>query len=157
MANESLIGVAELTKKLRDITSSKENKKHLKASVRAAINIAAKQARKNIVSSGVSPGDRLWHKTYKGRIVGAGFASRSVKTGGFSERNDTVIVGKLGVKREAFYAVSFMEVGTSSISKRPWLVPALKGSQVQMTKKLAMELEKRLRKVARTHGPGRGI
>ena len=35
----------------------------------------------------------------------------------------------VGVRPEAFYAVSFIELGTSSIPKRPWLEPAFRASR----------------------------
>lgn len=147
-----LIGVAELSRKLKDISSSKQQKAQMRGAVKAAMQIAKRAAVKNITAIGVSPGKTASHVTYKGRIVPFGFSSRSINVGTVALNNQTLFVAKLGVKKEAFYAISFMEVGTATIAARPWLRPALQSSNVQMQAKLASELLKRLKRVAAKNG-----
>jgi hypothetical protein len=47
----------------------------------------------------------------------------------------------VGVQKEAFYAVQFLELGTSKIPKRPWLEPAFRGA----VSAVDAELQKRLK------------
>jgi HK97 gp10 family phage protein len=67
-------------------------------------------------------------RTFKGRLVAPGFASRNVVRRGALSRDKTFAKVSLGVRAEAFYAVQFIELGTSKIPKRPWLEPAFRGS-----------------------------
>jgi hypothetical protein len=59
----------------------------------------------------------------------------------------------MGVRREAFYAVQFLEFGTAKIPKNPWLRPAFASAQSQVQGKMVADLRRRLQKIART---GRG-
>jgi len=75
-----------------------------------------------------TPLDPYPKKTYKGRRVAPGFAKRSVAIKAFLSRTRDFVKVSLGVGREAFYAVQFLELGTSKIPKRPWLEPAFRGA-----------------------------
>lgn len=75
-----------------------------------------------------TPLDPYPKKTYKGRMVTPGFAKRSVAIRAFLARTRDFVKVSLGVRREAFYAVQFIELGTSKIPKRPWLEPAFRGA-----------------------------
>lgn len=75
-----------------------------------------------------TPLDPYPKKTYKGRRVAPGFTSRSIGVKATLSRARDFVKVMLGVKREAFYAVQFLELGTSKIPKRPWLEPAFRGS-----------------------------
>lgn len=71
-------------------------------------------------------------RTFKGRLVTPGFTKRSVATKIVIDRKKTVVNAMIGVKPEAFYAVSFVELGTSKMSKRPWLEPSFRGSVAEV-------------------------
>lgn len=75
-----------------------------------------------------TPLDPYPKKTYKGRRVAPGFASRSIAIRAFLARTRDFVKVALGVRNEAFYAVQFIELGTSKIPKRPWLEPAFRGA-----------------------------
>ena len=75
-----------------------------------------------------TPLDPYPKKTYKGRRVAPGFTRRSVAIRAFLARTRDFVKVSLGVRREAFYAVQFLELGTSKIPKRPWLEPAFRGA-----------------------------
>jgi len=79
-------------------------------------------------STRTTPLDPYPKKTYKGRLVAPGFAKRSVAIRAFLARTRDFVKVSLGVRREAFYAVQFIELGTSKIPKRPWLEPAFRGA-----------------------------
>ena len=75
-----------------------------------------------------TPLDPYPKKTYKGRRVAPGFTSRSIALKATLSRARDFVKVMLGVRREAFYAVQFIELGTSKIPKRPWLEPAFRGA-----------------------------
>lgn len=91
-----------------------------------------------------TPIDPYPKKTYKGRLVTPGFASRSVAMKARLGRLGNAVRVELGVRAEAFYVVQFIELGTSKIAKRPWLEPAFRSSIREMDSRLQSELRKAL-------------
>ena len=148
-----LEGVAELTKKLKEMADPKEAKATLLASVRKPMRQVEDKARTNIAI--LSPGATDMHKTYRGKTVLAGFASRSIRSVASVSKDGMSVSAKLGVLREAFYALSFFELGTSSIPRRPWLVPAFESSQSVMLRGVADELKKRIERIAKKRMGGK--
>ena len=49
------------------------------------------------------------HRTYKGRLVAPGFARRSLRRSSSFRRGVAIV--RLGVRREAFYSVNFVDQG----------------------------------------------
>lgn len=142
--SKALLGIAELNKKLNDLADPKENGKVLRQSVGAAMRVVMKEARTRI------PVGTQEHKTYKGRLVGPGFASRSLRVS--TSFREGVASARLGVRREAFYAVQFIELGTSKIPRQPWLVPSLEAKQDEAVYALADAMRKRIEKIAKRGG-----
>lgn len=149
MASE-LIGVAELHAKLRELGSPAENARVLRSALLPPMNRVKSLARANL--SAISPGKKQLHKTYKGRLVSAGFASRSLRVKTFVSRDKTRISALLGVVKEAYYAVTYFELGTSRIPRQPWLVPAFEASKSISLSVLVITLRKRIEKVAKKKG-----
>ncbi len=86
-------------------------------------------------------------KTYKGRIVGPGFASRNIRIKARLSRDRRTVSVLLGPIREAFYATQFVEVGKSKTHQqppRPWLEPAFDASQRSVIDEFADQLRKRI-------------
>ncbi len=137
-----LEGVAELTRKLNEL-GAKTAGKELRGAVRAAAKIAYDKAK-----AAIPVGDEP-HKTYKGRLVAPGFAQRSLRLLARINRRKGSAEALIGVRREAFYALSFVELGTSRMGARPWLRPAFESSQDSMLRSLASELKKRIERIAR--------
>lgn len=146
MAGE-LEGVAELSAKLTRMASPKDNAKALKASVAQPMQKVARVARANLAR--VSPGKAPFHRTYLGRIVSTGFASRSVVVRTSINRSKTAAFAKLGVRKEAFYAINFFELGTATIGKRPWLVPAFESQRSPALAGITESLRKSVLKYAK--------
>lgn len=88
-------------------------------------------------------------KTYKGRRVAPGFTSRSIVKNTKLDKTRTFVKVSLGVRREAFYAVQFLELGTSKIPKRPWLEPAFRGAKDAVDKRFRELLKLRTDAAAR--------
>lgn len=142
-----LEGYAELTKKLAELASPKEGMAALRESVRKPMRDVQKKAQANIAK--ISPGKTDIHRTYKGRLVGAGFASRSLRSVVKMSKKKDSASALLGVRKEAFYAVQFFELGTATIPKQPWLVPALESSRSEAIRSVGDTLKARIEKIAK--------
>lgn len=154
-ARAELIGVAELSRKLAQLGDAKENAKVLKASIRAGLLQARKVARAN--ARAFSPGERETHRLHNGRLVPAGYAAKSLSMSVFVPRQGGKVIGRLGVKSDAFYAVQFFELGTSRIAARPWLVPAFESSQDAMLQGIGRQMRQRIDRIAaKRAAEGRG-
>lgn len=151
-----LEGYAELTKQLKMLADPKQQTAALKESVRKPMNDVKKAAQANIAA--ISPGKTELHRTYKGRLVSAGFAARSLKVVVKMSKDKQAATAILGVKKEAFYALQFHELGTAYISKQPWLVPAFEAQKDPAVRKIGDTLKKRIERIAkmRAAGGGRG-
>lgn len=88
-------------------------------------------------------------RTYKGRLRTPGFASRNVARKAQLSSDGRSVRVMLGVKPEAFYAISFVEFGTSRTPKRPWLEPAFKRSIPAVDARFKQRLRALIDKAAR--------
>jgi len=68
------------------------------------------------------------HRTYLGRLVTPGFTRRNVATKITIDKTKTRVNAMIGVRPEAFYALQFIELGTSKFARRPWLEPSFRAS-----------------------------
>jgi len=88
-------------------------------------------------------------KTYKGRLKMPGYASRNLRRVSYFSPDRTAVSVHLGVRREAFYALSFVEFGTSRTPPRPWLEPTWRALQSTTLARLAEMLRREVEKAAR--------
>lgn len=139
----ALEGVAALTKQL-DALGKLDDGKALRAAVREAAKPAVEKA-KALIPEGVDA-----HRTYKGRLVAPGFAKRNIRAVTTLSKDKQKASAIIGVRREAFYAVQFVEIGTSKMAAEPWLRPALDSTQAQCEQRLADSLKTAVDKAART-------
>src|SRR5690606_28668844 len=107
-------------------------------------------ARSNI--SRISPGKQKIHRTYKSRLVTAGFASRNLRMITRMSRYKQMAQSVLGVRKEAFYALQFFELRTAKIPRQPWLTPAFYQSRDRMLAKVGEAMRKRIERIARKRG-----
>jgi HK97 gp10 family phage protein len=89
------------------------------------------------------------HRTYKGRLVLPGFAKKNVKVKTFVSQDKQAAAALLGVDSEAFYAVQFLELGTSKMQAKPWLVPAFESTAPEQVAAVTAELKAGIEKAAR--------
>jgi HK97 gp10 family phage protein len=101
-------------------------------------------------SRGGAPFDPYPKQTYKGRKVAPGFTARNIARRSYVDRRTNTVHAQVGVRPEAFYAVQFIELGTSKIAKRPWLEPAFRASIPQVDERLQTQLKARIDKAAQT-------
>lgn len=137
-SDRGLVGAAELSRKLAALGQQPITR----ADIRGAIEPAYQKAVQTI------PVGSELHRTFKGRVVAPGFSQRSIRVVSRVDKNGTVISAALGVRKEAFYAVLFTELGTSKVPARPWLRPALRTTQDIQQRVLAAGIKKRIDKIA---------
>jgi hypothetical protein len=146
--SDPLEGVADLRAKLGQLARGSEMTSALRAAVRDPMKkTVLPKARDNLAA--ISPGKTPLHKTYRGRLVAAGFAARSLKVVVRANRVKTVFSALLGVAAEAFYALQFFELGTAFIPAHPWLVPAFESSQDIALRQVAATLRKAVERIAK--------
>lgn len=140
MATAEVIGVPALIRKLNAL-DAKTGAKVLRQATMAAAKPVVDEAKIRI-----PVGDTV-HRTYKGNLVGPGFAKRSIK------RVSKIIGGTvhvmIGVKREAFYATQFVELGVEHAAAKPWLVPAFENNKDKIEARLIEVLRRKILQVAK--------
>lgn len=144
MAKE-LKGAAELHKKL-ELLGQVGATKIMRSTLRAAMQPAKKKAQE--AAKTLSKRGRA-HRTFKGRLVAPGFASRNLRiivTRGRGGENPRAL---LGVRAEAYYAVAFLELGTSEIPKTPWLVPSFEAALPQVMEKMVSDLKRKIERASK--------
>lgn len=139
-----LIGVAGLDRQLAELGKAVTGKA-LRAAVRAGGNVVKKAAQARI-PVGSEP-----HKTYKKRLVAPGFAKRSVRVVTKLDKTGEKASASIGVRREAFYATQFIELGVPSrgIAPRPWLRPAMHSTQEAQQQALGAALKRAILRAAK--------
>lgn len=137
-----LEGTRELELKLRELGAAFAAP-IMRSALRAGLKPALQRAQQTI------PIGTQAHRTYKGRLVTPGFAKRSLRIVTKVSPDKRTFSAALGVRREAFYAPFFVELGTSRMAARPWLRPAFRSTQAQQQQALADRLRDRLHKVAK--------
>lgn len=138
-----LQGLPELDKKLAEL-GVKTEAKILRQAVREAMRPALNDAKRTV------PVGTEAHTTYKGRLVAPGFAKRSLRI--VTELNKTTggMSAKLGVRKEAFYAVHFWEYGSPRHPRKPWLGPVLERNAPEILRRIGRAVSKRIDKVKGT-------
>lgn len=137
-----LEGVKELTSKITEL-GAKFAATQLRASVKTALQEAEHVARTRI------PVGDTAHRTYRGRIVSPGYALSTLHIETKLDKRAGSVTALLGVGREAFYAVQFLELGTAKTPAQPWLLPAFIESKDAMLQGLADEMRKRVERIAK--------
>lgn len=129
--------------------SLQEWKSTLRAAVRSPMNAVKKRAQSNITA--ISPGKTPVHKTYLGNWRSAGFAARSIMMKVKLDIRTGTATAVLGVAKEAFYAISFFELGVPSmgIPRTPWLTSALEASTDTAIREIGDAMRKRIDAIAK--------
>lgn len=111
-ANFRIEGIAELSKKLNELSAQMEAK-----AIRSAVLQATNPALQKMKLA-VPVGSKA-HKTYKGRLVAPGFLKRNIKRKSYIDKKTGSIGVVFGVAHEAFYGVVFLDRdGGYSIKKK---------------------------------------
>lgn len=118
----TLEGVAALTKQLEQL-GSLDNGAALKRCVKSGINEAFKVAQQ-IIPVGTKP-----HRLQNGLLVNYGYAKSALRTISTINSAKNVASGILGVRKQAFYILQYIELGTRKMRAQPWIRRALNDSR----------------------------
>lgn len=140
MSERHLAGLKELSLKLNQLGTELAAKTLRQATMNAATPVV-REARLRI------PVGDIEHRTYKGNLVAPGFGQRSIRKS--SKIIDGRAVVSIGVRREAFYATQFVELGTQKMDATPWLVPAFENQRDEVERRLADQLRTKIAKLTR--------
>lgn len=135
--NSEMLGFDQLNKGLKALQPKKQVRA-IRNAVRAAMKPVEQEAKATVPKGDVP------HKTYKGRLVAPGFASRSVRRLSFVSKDKSKFSGVVGVRAEAFYAVQFWEWGSYGIKRKPWLSNAMDRRRKEAGELLRRELKKKI-------------
>lgn len=144
MPPEPVKGLKELDRKLRELGAGLGGKTLRSATLQATLP-AFNEAKARIP---VNDRDYL-KKTYKGRPVAPGFAKRNIARKSRLSSDKRTATAMIGVKPEAFYAVAFVEKGTSKMRRRPWLEPSFRRNRAAMVTRLGDRLRAKIDKIRR--------
>lgn len=142
-------GFGDLAGKLHTLSDPKAIGKVLKIGVKAAMREPQQKARA-LIPTGIEA-----HFSYLGRILTPGFARRSIRVITKVLGGGLAAFALLGVRKEAFYAVQYVELGTSKMAAQPWLRPAFAASKDPMVRGLGRELNNWILNVASRRGGAR--
>lgn len=94
-----------------------------------------------------APVGTVAHRTYRKRLVAPGFLKRSIRAISFIKGGKASAL--IGVKREAFYGVQFVDRGTVKMNPRPWFKSVFEAQRDAMEKRLAEQLRAKIEKARR--------
>jgi len=135
MAESKLHGVKDLQSKLEKLDSAVAAK-----ALRQAAMLATTPAVREMRAA--APVGQEAHRTYKGRLVAPGFLSRSIKR--TSRLRNGVATVLIGVRREAFYGLHFIELGTKYISAQPWFTLVFERNKNTMLRRFREQLRRKI-------------
>ncbi len=144
-----LEGFDSLAAALRELRDPKEVGKTLRKGVRAGMREPLKRARQ-LIPVGVDA-HVVGRWKGKGRVVAPGFAKRSIRVITKVAKGGQMAYALLGVRAEAYYAVQFVELGTSKMAAQPWLRPAFLGSKDPQLQALGGEINEWIKGLASRH------
>ena len=139
---EKIEGLRELNNQLAAMGANASGKALRNALSSAALPVV-KAAKANV------PVGTTMHRTYKGRLVAPGFASRSIRRRSRLSRDKRSATVRIGVVPEAFYVVQFLEFGKSRIARQPWLSKAYNSTRSQVLSRFQSQLKRQIEKAAR--------
>ncbi|HEY4970955.1 MAG TPA: HK97-gp10 family putative phage morphogenesis protein [Steroidobacteraceae bacterium] len=110
--------MAALTKQLNQLSSLDEGRA-LRLAVKAGIKPALIHAQA-LIPVGTQP-----HRLSNGLLVNYGYAKAALRTISTINGAKNIASGILGVRKLAFYALQFIELGTRKMPAQPWIRRAL--------------------------------
>lgn len=140
MATNHISGLKELSDQLNRL-QAQTAAKALRQSVHNA-TLPATRAMKL-----AAPVGTVAHRTYRKRLVAPGFLKRSIRAISFIRGGKASAL--IGVKREAFYGVQFVDRGTKKMSAKPWFKHVFENQRSAMEARLVEQLRAKILKAIR--------
>lgn len=148
VARIEIRGLKELDRKLRDLSREMRGK-ILEEAVAEAGKVVLPVAIANCPEGQV---ESYLKKTYKGNLVWhPGFAKRNVAMKTFVSRDRRAASVIIGVKREAYYAINFVELNARGRQGTPWLQPAFEQTKDQQIDAFGVKIVEKIGSVARRY------
>ena len=147
---KQITGLKELSRQLSDMGKAAGGKA-LKSAAFGSMLPVVKQA-KLLIPVGSPPyegRDPYPVRSYKGHLRTPGFAKRNIARKSILSTDGQRVSVMVGVRPEAFYAISFIEFGTSKIPKKPWLEPAFRQALPAVNRVFQTKLKTLIDKAAR--------
>ena len=140
MSDLHVQGLRELQAKLKDM-ESKTSQKVLRSALMTSATPTVRKLR------AVAPVGTRDHRTYRGRLVAPGFLRRSVgkESKLVRGKKSTIAVVFIGVKKEAYYGVQFMDRGTKFIKAHPWFRTTFESNSNNILSNFRSKLAAKLR------------
>jgi hypothetical protein len=138
---------------LRDLRDPKQTGKALLKGVRQGMQEPFKRAKELIPEGTEAHYVGRW-KGPPGTLVHPGFARESIRVIAKADRDGQRAYALLGVRSFAYYAVQFVELGTSKMPAHPWLRPAFLGSRDPAIRMLGDGINEWISEVAAKHRSG---
>ena len=135
--DQQLSGFDELNRALKQLAPRKQ-RNAIRNAARAAV-----QPTKRRAEALVPRGTRA-HRTYRGRLVAPGFASRNINVNTKASRDGSLIDATVGTRKEAFYVRQFLEVGTKYVDEQRWLRPAYEATRGTMVNLFKQQLREKI-------------
>jgi len=140
MAENNIKGLRELEKKLVALGATVGGKV-LRQSTMNATSPTARRMK------AAAPVGKRSHRTYKKRLVAPGFLKQSVTRRSWYRAGRVTV--KIGVKKEAFYGVSFTDFRRSGQKRQPWFKHIFIEDRKNIETRFKDELRKKILKAAR--------
>ena len=141
---QTVKGLRELSKKLSRLPPETGGK-FLRSAAGLSMKIVQTAAEQRIP---VSDRDYVAHD-YRGQPILPGHAKRSIVRRTKLTRDKQCAWADVGVKKSAFYAIQFVELGTSKMKRQPWLEPALRRNRNRVTQDMARRLAQKIKREAK--------
>ncbi len=140
--DKNLIGLGALISKFEDL-GYMEDGKILRSATRAAMVPVRKAAADKLVEA-----DRPYWLKYIHGYIEPGYAKKHVREISFISQDKQVATAMVGTNKTAYYALFFVELGTSKKPARQWLRPAFYQNQNLIKETLADKFKAFFAKVA---------
>ena len=135
--NIEIEGLADLTKQMDRLGAEVAAKKIRSAMMAATLPTVRKM-------QAAAPVGKSLHKTYKGRVVFPGFLKKSVRRSAKIEKGRVNL--RIGVRREAFYGITFIDQGTKGIPAQNWFEANFRRDAPTIVSKFRATLASRVKK-----------
>ena len=146
MSKSEILGIQALTKKLEEL-DAKTGTATLRKVGRAAVKPTVAEMKSKI------PVGQVPHRTYKGRLVAPGFASRSLTVKSKINRKTGTASTIIGVLAEAFYVVQFYDRGSldneTSKGSKGWFSDTFKNNRQAIVREYEKSLSKVINRIAK--------
>lgn len=116
----------------------------MRLAVKAGIKPALVRAQE-IIPVGTQP-----HRLSNGLLVNYGYAKAALRTISTINPAKTLASGILGVRKLAYYALQFIEMGTEKMAAQPWIRRALQETRSECEEAFKASIARAIERAAKT-------